>query len=113
MTKRYNSMSIDKVDGRTYWHKSFNTIEEVKAHCNRYVSKPCDIIVYDISKDLGAIKDAKIRFNYLIEKYPDTEYALDANFKLDLINEYLASKEMYIGRYYFQKKKMDFSYKQI
>ena len=61
--------------------------------------------IVDEKKDLGAIKDAKIKFNYLIEKYPDTEYALDANFKLDLINEYLASKEMYIGRYYFQKKK--------
>ena len=60
MTKRYNSMSIDKVDGKTYWHKSFGTMEEVKAHCNRYVSKPCDIIVYDISKDLGAIKFVEI-----------------------------------------------------
>ena len=61
--------------------------------------------IVDEKKDLGAIKDAKIKFKYLIEKYPDTEYAMDANFKLDLINEYLASKEMYIGRYYFQKKK--------
>ena len=42
-------MSIDKGDGKTYWHKSFESMEEVKAHCNRYVSKPCDIIVYDIS----------------------------------------------------------------
>ena len=42
-------MSIDKVDGKTYWHKSFESMEEVKAHCNRYVRKPCDIIVYDIS----------------------------------------------------------------
>ena len=60
MTKRYNSMSIDKVDGKTYWHKSFESIEEAKAHCNRYVHKPCDIIVYDISKDLGAIKFVEI-----------------------------------------------------
>ena len=41
----------------------------------------------------------------LIENYPNTEYAMDAEFKIDLINEYLASKEMYIGRYYFEKKK--------
>ena len=37
--------------------------------------------------------------------YPNTEYALDAEFKLDLINDILASKEMYIGRYYFERKK--------
>ena len=61
--------------------------------------------IVDEKKDLGSIKDAKIKFNYLIEKYPNTEYGMDARFKLDLINEYLASKEMYIGRYYFQKRK--------
>ena len=61
--------------------------------------------IVDEKKDLGAIKDAKIKFNQLIEKYPNSEYAIDANFKLDLINEYLAAKEMYIGRYYVQKRK--------
>ena len=61
--------------------------------------------IVDEKKDLGSIKDAKIKFNQLIEKYPNSEYAIDANFKLDLINEYLAAKEMYIGRYYVQKRK--------
>lgn len=50
---RFNSVSIDKYNGRTYWHKSFETIEEVKKHCNRYVNRPCDIIVYDISGNDG------------------------------------------------------------
>ena len=35
----------------------------------------------------------------------NTEYALDAEFKVALIDDVLASKEMYIGRYYLQKKK--------
>ena len=61
--------------------------------------------IVDEKKDLGAIRDAKIRFEYLIEKYPNSEYSMDASFKMDLINEYLASKEMYIGRYYVEKKK--------
>ena len=30
---------------------------------------------------------------------------MDSEFKLDLINDILAAKEMYIGRYYFSKKK--------
>ena len=49
MSKRYNTISINKFDGRTYWHKSFDTIEKAKAHCHRYVHTYCDIIVYDIS----------------------------------------------------------------
>jgi len=61
--------------------------------------------IVDEKKDLESISKAKKNFEYLIENYPKTEYALDAQFKLDLINDILASKEMYIGRYYFKKKK--------
>ena len=61
--------------------------------------------IVDEKKDLGSIIKAKESFILLINNYPNTEYALDAEFKLDLINDILASKEMYIGRYYFEKKK--------
>ena len=61
--------------------------------------------IIDEKKDLEAIIDAKNTFKFLIKNYPNTEYALDAEFKIDLINDTLASKEMYIGRYYFEKKK--------
>ena len=56
-------------------------------------------------KDLQSITEAKKNFTIVINNFPKTEYSLDANFKLDLINQVLASKEMYIGRYYFEKKK--------
>ena len=56
-------------------------------------------------KDLQSILYAKQNFELVISKYPNTEYSLDAEFKIDLINDLLASKEMYIGRYYFDKKK--------
>ena len=56
-------------------------------------------------RDLQSIKNAKIKFDYVLKEYADTEYALDAEFKISLINDILASKEMYIGRYYFEKKK--------
>ena len=61
--------------------------------------------IVDEKKDLQSIINAKINFSFLIKEYPNTEYALDSEFKLDLINDILASKEMYIGRYYLQKKK--------
>ena len=61
--------------------------------------------IVDEKKDLQSIIDASKTFKVLITNYPNTEYALDAEFKLDLINDILASKEMYVGRYYFDKKK--------
>ena len=61
--------------------------------------------IVDEKKDLQSIKNAKIKFDYVLREYTNTEYALDAEFKISLINDILASKEMYIGRYYFEKKK--------
>jgi len=61
--------------------------------------------IVDEKKDLQSIIKAKETFTYIVSNYPNTEYALDSEFKIDLINDILASKEMYIGRYYFEKKK--------
>ena len=61
--------------------------------------------IIDEKKDLQSIDNAKDIFLNLIKKYPNTDFAIDANFKLDLINDILAAKEIYIGRYYFDKKK--------
>ena len=61
--------------------------------------------IVDEKKDLKTIINAKKNFEFIINNFPNTEYSLDAEFKIDLINDTLASKEMYIGRYYFKKKK--------
>ncbi|MBC8298651.1 MAG: outer membrane protein assembly factor BamD [Pelagibacterales bacterium] len=61
--------------------------------------------IVDEKKDLGPILKAKEKFNYILKNYPSTDFALDAQFKLDLINDILASKEMYIGKHYVKKQK--------
>ena len=61
--------------------------------------------IVDETKDLESILKAKEYFQIILKNFPNTDYELDAEFKLDLINDILASKEMYIGRYYFNKKK--------
>ena len=61
--------------------------------------------IVDEKKDLQSIVNAKKTFRSVISNYPDSEFATDATFKIDLINEILAGKEMFIGRYYLDKKK--------
>ena len=61
--------------------------------------------IQDEKKDLKSILDAKEQFEIIIKDYPDTEFATDAKFKINLINEILASKEMYLARYYLNKAK--------
>ncbi len=61
--------------------------------------------IVDEKKDLGPLLQAQEKFNFVIKNYPDSDYALDAEYKLDLIQDYLASKEMYIALHYLKKKK--------
>ena len=61
--------------------------------------------IVDEKKDLGPLMESKEKFEFVIKNYPNTDFALDSNFKLDLIQETLASKEMYIAKYYIKKGK--------
>ena len=61
--------------------------------------------IADEKKDLGSIVDAQQNFKYVLENYPDTDFALDSQFKLELIQQILASKEMYLAKYYIEKEK--------
>ena len=62
-------------------------------------------IIENEKRDLKPLIDSKKYFEYILDNYPNTDFALDSKFKLDLINEVLASKEMYIGKHYLKKKK--------
>ena len=61
--------------------------------------------IVDEKKDIEPLLKSKEKFIYVVENFPNTDFALDARFKLDLILEILASKEMYIGNFYIQKQK--------
>tara|TARA_B100000902_G_C27087487_1_gene802120 strand:- start:17 stop:847 length:831 start_codon:yes stop_codon:yes gene_type:complete len=56
-------------------------------------------------KDSAPIIKAKEKFEYITKNFPNTDFALDSNFKLGLIEDILAAKEMYIGRHYLKKEK--------
>ena len=61
--------------------------------------------IADEKKDTRSILKSKEYFDFLVNNFPNTEYAIDARFKIDLINDILAAKEMYVGRYYIERKK--------
>ena len=62
-------------------------------------------LIIDEKKDLSSILKSKESFQFIIKNYPNTDFALDAKFKLLLIDNVLASKELYIGKFYLSKKK--------
>ena len=61
--------------------------------------------IIDEKKDMKEIVQAKKYFNLIVKNYPDTDYAQDSKYKLQYITEIMASKEMYLARYYIQREK--------
>ncbi len=61
--------------------------------------------IEDEKRDSAPILKAKEKFDFIVKNYPNTDFALDSQFKLDLIDDILAAKEMYLGRHYLKKEK--------
>ncbi len=61
--------------------------------------------ITDEKRDTAPLVKAKENFNFVVKNYPETDFASDALFKLNLIEDIIASKEMYLGRHYIKKEK--------
>ena len=61
--------------------------------------------ISDEKKDIAPLIKARDKMNFYIEKYPNTEYAIDLKFKIKLIRTQLAAKELYIAKYYILVQK--------
>lgn len=102
-----------------YWSEGFypQSITELKRFLKVYPkSDNLDYAYYLIAmnyyenivnekKDLRPLEESKKYFTKLINDFPKTDYAKDAKYKLDLIEEIMAAKEIYIARHYINKEK--------
>ena len=56
--------------------------------------------ISDVQRDQGITLQAKQALTEVIRRYPRSDYAADAQLKLDLVNDHLAGKQMAVGRFY-------------
>ncbi len=103
----------------SYWSYQYysNSISELKRFIKLYsTNENLDYAYYllaicyydsivDEKKDLLHLLKSKEYFEIILNQFPDTDYALDAKYKIDLIHDFLAAKELYIARHYIKKKK--------
>ena len=61
--------------------------------------------IEDEKRDSAPLLKAKNKFKFILDEYPNSDFAMDSRFKLGLIEDILASKEMYLGRHYLKKGK--------
>tara|TARA_Y100000591_G_scaffold273799_1_gene249878 strand:+ start:2124 stop:2963 length:840 start_codon:yes stop_codon:yes gene_type:complete len=79
--------------------------DEDKAYAHYLIAMCYYETIEDEKRDSGPLNKAKIKFEYVIKEYPGTDFAIDSKFKIELIQDILASKEMYLGRHYIKKGK--------
>ena len=97
----YYSLAIENI--KRYFKTYPNDKNKAYAH---YLLAICYYeIIEGEKKDLAPLILSKKEFNFVIKNFPNTDYAYDAKYKIDLINDILAAKEVYIGRHYIKKKK--------
>jgi outer membrane protein assembly factor BamD len=97
----YYLEAIDQI--KDYMRKYPNHINNDYAH---FILAMCYYEnIVDEKRDLDPLLNSKKEFELIIREYPDTDFALDANFKIELIKDRLAGKEMFIGRHYLKSKK--------
>ena len=98
-----------------------NFYSDALANLERYLKKyPADknvmyahyliaIIHYeqmtDEKKDLKPLVDARNKIEFFLKEYPNSDYAIDLQFKNDLIQNQLAAKELYVAKYYISTQK--------
>lgn len=103
-----------------YAHYRANEYDEAVNACDRYIelhpASPDVAYAYylkglsyyerisDIHRDQEMTEQAKRTFEELVNRFPNSEYARDAQLKIDLCNDHLAGKEMVIGRYYLERQ---------
>tara|TARA_B110000027_G_C16089663_1_gene287773 strand:- start:479 stop:1306 length:828 start_codon:yes stop_codon:yes gene_type:complete len=95
----------------------FDAEEQIEDYLKRYPNHPnrdyAQFIlamcyyenIVDEKRDLEPLLNAKNTFKLILTEYPDTDFALDAEYKLELIEDRLAGKEMFIARHYLKSKK--------
>ena len=102
-----------------YWTQGYysDSIDELKRFIKRYPkNNDLDYAYYllainyydsiiDEKKDIRPLNEAKKYFEFILKNYPKSDYALDGKYKLELIQDLLAAKEMYLARHYMKKQK--------
>ena len=84
--------------------KTYPNDEDI-AYANYLIAMCYYETIEDEKRDSGPLLKARDQFKLVIKEYPGTDFAIDAKFKIELIQDILASKEMYLGRHYIKKGK--------
>jgi len=116
----YSQWSKKALLMETFSHYTIKESEEAAASGKRYLQLyPADAdaayaayliansyydAVLDVSRDQERAEKALVAFIEVVQRWPKSEYASDAKFKIGVLRDQLAGREMDVGRFYLQKR---------
>jgi outer membrane protein assembly factor BamD len=116
----YSQWSKKALLMETYSHYSSKEFEEASASGKRFLQQyPADAdaayaayliassyydAVLDVSRDQERAEKALIAFIEVVQRWPKSDYSTDARFKIGVLRDQLAGREMNVGRFYLEKR---------
>ena len=100
----YQSRRYDEAVDTARRYISLNPGSEEAAYAYYLVATSYFEQIVDVGRDQRTTELAKASLDELLRRFPTTEYAKDAQLKMDMVDDQLAGKEMEIGRYYLRRQ---------
>lgn len=60
--------------------------------------------VPDVTRDQDRAEKALVAFQEVVQRWPESEYSEDSRFKINVMRDQLAGREMEVGRYYLERR---------
>lgn len=100
----YQSRRYDEAISTAQRYISLNPGSEDAAYAYHLVATSYFEQIVDVGRDQRTTEQAKASLGELLRRFPTTEYAKDAQLKMDMVDDQLAGKEMEVGRWYLRRQ---------
>lgn len=99
----YQARRYDDAIGTAQRYISLNPGSDESAYAYHLVATSYFEQIVDVGRDQRTTELAKSSLDELLRRFPTTEYAKDAQLKMDMVDDQLAGKEMEVGRWYMKR----------
>ena len=105
--KLHNALHLVYCIVRSTWYYTYHIIYWIDYidYVNYLIAISYYEQILDEEKDVKPVLKSKEKIELFLKKYPDTDYAIDLRYKLELVINQLAAKEISIARYYIKNEK--------
>lgn len=101
---QYEGRMYDDAIGSGKRFLALHPTDPQAAYAAYMVAQSYYALVPDVNRDQDRAEKALVALQEVVQRWPDSEYAQDCKYKIQVVRDQLAGREMIIGRYYLQRR---------